>query len=72
MRFGTHQFPGDREEHNDAQGAPCLGRTFEAKQIGTGGVYINWVECTACHKEMRAAEDRLLPESTITDLDEAI
>jgi hypothetical protein len=63
MRFGTHQFPGDAGEHTDPQGAPCLGRMFEAKHVGVGGAYTNWVECIVCHKEMPATEERLLPDS---------
>jgi hypothetical protein len=72
MRFGTHNFPGEAGRHTDQQGVDCPGRVFEAKHVGTGAVYINEVECTTCRREMSASEDRLLPDSTITNLDEAV
>ncbi len=71
MRFGTHQFPGDAGKHTDQQGQNCLGRLFEAKQVAVGGAYTNRVECTTCHREMPASEDRLLPDSPMTSLYEA-
>ncbi len=54
MRFGTVQFAGDLGKHLDSQGQECLGRLFEVKQVGTGGAYVNYVECTICHRELPA------------------
>jgi hypothetical protein len=71
MRFGTHQFPGDAGRHVSPQGEDCLGRIFEAKQVGVGGAYVNRVECAVCHRVMPASEDRLLPDSPMTSLYEA-
>jgi hypothetical protein len=66
MRRGTHHFPGDAGKHTDPQGQDCAGRIFEAKQVGVGGVYINRVECTTCHREISSSEDRLMPDTPWT------
>ena len=66
MRFGTIQFPGDAGKHLNSQREDCLGRVFNVKQVGVGTVYVNRVECTACHREMSASEDRLLPDSAMS------
>jgi len=61
VRFGTTvQFVGKRGEHNDPQGKTCPGRFFDVKQVGVGGAYTNYVECTTCHRELPATEGQLL------------
>jgi hypothetical protein len=56
----TYTFSGDKGKHTDDQGQDCPGRSFYAKMVGVGGIYINTVECTTCNKELKAGEDSLL------------
>jgi hypothetical protein len=55
----TVQFPGDAGEHTSPDGRYCPGRAFLAKMVGVGGVYLNTVECTTCHRELTAGENGL-------------
>lgn len=57
-RGSTLQFLGNLGEYIAANGNPCSGRTFCAKQVGVGGVYLNTVECTTCQKELPAGRRR--------------
>ena len=61
MRFGTVQFAGDLGKHLDSQGQECPGRFFKVKQVGTGAVYVNYVECKTCQRELPATEDSRVP-----------
>ena len=59
MLGATMLFVGKRGAHLSHDRTECDGRFFMAKQVGSGGVHVNRVECQCCGRELDAFEKGL-------------
>jgi len=59
MRFGTVTFPGEAGKHSDRHDSDCPGRAFKVNSVGVGGIYVNYVQCLLCGRELEAYENGL-------------
>jgi hypothetical protein len=70
MRLGTIvAFPGDAGKHSDRNDNDCSGRTFGVYSVGVSGIYINFVRCISCGRELEAYENGLAQPQRTTFAD---
>jgi hypothetical protein len=61
----VYSFSDESGNHENDESKDCAGRSFMAKVVGVGGVYINTVGCTLCRRKLSAYETGVSQSETL-------